>query len=156
LKLAAPHFSECYDVTEFSPSTLSRRALLGGGAAFLALAAAGCSTTAPAPSVAVGPPPVAPPPAQDISLDIDVLTMYQAIPEETFSVPAADLERLDPKYVRRVVDYITAEKPGTVIVDTDARYLYHVQPGDLATPIRCRHRPRWVRMVGPRSHRLQA
>lgn len=80
--------------------------------------------------------------------------MYRAMPEETFPVPAADLKRLDPKYVRQVVDYVTAEKHGTVIVDTDARYLYHVLPGGLATRYGV-GRPRWVRMVRPRPHRLQ-
>lgn len=120
-------------MTDFTPSALNRRGLLGGSAAFLALAAAGCSTTAPAPSQSVAAPPVAPPPALDAPFDVDVLSMYRAMPDETFPVPAADLTRLDPKYVRRVVDYVTAEKPGTVIVDTDARYLYHVQPGGLAT-----------------------
>ncbi|MGQ2905797.1 MAG: L,D-transpeptidase [Neoaquamicrobium sediminum] len=115
-------------MTDFPPSTLSRRAQLVGGAAFLALAAAGCSTTAPGPSLAVAPPP-----APEASFDVDVLSMYRAMPEEKFPVPAADLQSLDPKYVRRVVDYVTVEKPGTVIVDTDARYLYHVLPGGLAT-----------------------
>lgn len=81
---------------------MSRRGLLSGGAAFLALAAAGCSTTAPAPSLAAAPPPVAPPPPSEASFDTDVLSMYRAMPEETFPVPAADLKRLDPKYIRRV------------------------------------------------------
>jgi len=59
--------------------------------------------------------------------------MYRAMPEEAFPIPAADLSRLDPDYVRRVVAYPTDEKPGTVVVDTAARYLYHVMPGGLAT-----------------------
>jgi lipoprotein-anchoring transpeptidase ErfK/SrfK len=115
-------------MTESSFPVLNRRKLLGGGAAFLALATAGCSTTPPAPSSA----PVASP-ASKMSYSADVLSMYRAMPDDRFPIPAADLKRLDPKYVRKVVDYATVEKPGTVIVDTDARFLYHVLPDGLAT-----------------------
>lgn len=59
--------------------------------------------------------------------------MYREMPEEQFSIPAVNLTRLDPAYVRAVVDYPTAEAPGTVIVDTPNRYLYHVQDGGTAT-----------------------
>ena len=58
--------------------------------------------------------------------------MYRAIPEEEFPIPAVDLTRLDPRYYRQVVDYPTSEKPGTVVVDTGYRYLYHVQDGGTA------------------------
>src|SRR5262245_58595050 len=35
-------------------------------------------------------------------------------------------------YRRHVVDYQRKEAPGTIVVDTDARYLYLVQPGGKA------------------------
>jgi lipoprotein-anchoring transpeptidase ErfK/SrfK len=35
-------------------------------------------------------------------------------------------------YRRHVVDYSRKEAPGTILVDTDARYLYYVLPGDKA------------------------
>jgi lipoprotein-anchoring transpeptidase ErfK/SrfK len=35
-------------------------------------------------------------------------------------------------YRRHVVDYSRREAPGTILVDTDARYLYYVLPGDKA------------------------
>ena len=35
-------------------------------------------------------------------------------------------------YRRHVVDYPRKEAPGTILVDTDARYLYYVLPGDKA------------------------
>ena len=35
-------------------------------------------------------------------------------------------------YRRHVVDYSRREAPGTILVDTDARYLYYVMPGDKA------------------------
>lgn len=58
--------------------------------------------------------------------------MYQALPEEQFSVPAVDVSQMGPQWWREEVDYPTAEKPGTLVVDTAAKYLYHVKPGGRA------------------------
>jgi len=44
---------------------------------------------------------------------------------------AAD-EQLDPKWQKTVVFYRTTEPPGTIIVQSDQRYLYVVQPGGRA------------------------
>jgi lipoprotein-anchoring transpeptidase ErfK/SrfK len=44
----------------------------------------------------------------------------------------ADDERLDPKWQRTVVFYRTTEQPGTIIVASNERYLYVVQPGGRA------------------------
>src|ERR1700681_3183120 len=35
-------------------------------------------------------------------------------------------------YRRHIVDYTRKEMPGTILVDTDARYLYYVMPGGKA------------------------
>ena len=35
-------------------------------------------------------------------------------------------------YRRHIVDYMRREQPGTILVDTDARYLYYVLPGGKA------------------------
>jgi lipoprotein-anchoring transpeptidase ErfK/SrfK len=35
-------------------------------------------------------------------------------------------------YQRHIVDYTRKERPGTILVDTDARYLYYVMPGGKA------------------------
>jgi lipoprotein-anchoring transpeptidase ErfK/SrfK len=43
-----------------------------------------------------------------------------------------DDERLDPKWQKTVVFYRTTEQPGTIIVHTNERYLYVVQPGGRA------------------------
>lgn len=76
----------------------------------------GCmSTRAP---VAVTPP--APPPPPPVPM------MYQAIPCERFPIPAIDTARFDERLWRTEVDYPTAERPGTIVVDTAAKYLYHV------------------------------
>jgi lipoprotein-anchoring transpeptidase ErfK/SrfK len=53
-------------------------------------------------------------------------TSYGALPDEQFPIPAVDLKKLKPKYRRRLVDFPTAEIPGTIIVDTPNRYLYLV------------------------------
>ena len=44
----------------------------------------------------------------------------------------ADDEQLDPKWQKTVVFYRTAEAPGTIIVQTNERYLYVIQPGGRA------------------------
>jgi lipoprotein-anchoring transpeptidase ErfK/SrfK len=44
----------------------------------------------------------------------------------------ADDEQLDPKWQKTVVFYRTNEAPGTIIVQSDQRYLYVVQPGGRA------------------------
>jgi len=48
---------------------------------------------------------------------------YEASPQE---------EQLDPKYQKTVVFYRTTEAAGTIIVQTDERFLYVVQPGGRA------------------------
>ncbi|MGE0240871.1 MAG: L,D-transpeptidase [Parvibaculaceae bacterium] len=53
-------------------------------------------------------------------------TSYPALPDEQFPIPAVDLKKLKPKYRRRIVDFPTAEIPGTIIVDTPNRFLYLV------------------------------
>lgn len=54
--------------------------------------------------------------------------MYAAMPEEDFPIPEVNMAQLDQRLWRTEVDYFTDEKPGTLIVDTPARYLYHVLP----------------------------
>lgn len=54
--------------------------------------------------------------------------MYRAMPEERFPIPAVDLRRVDERFYRQLVDDPTGERPGTVVVDTEAYYLYLVQP----------------------------
>jgi lipoprotein-anchoring transpeptidase ErfK/SrfK len=49
---------------------------------------------------------------------------YGPLPDEPFPIPAVDVEKLEPKYFRRVVDDPTGELAGTVVVDTHDRVLY--------------------------------
>jgi lipoprotein-anchoring transpeptidase ErfK/SrfK len=47
-------------------------------------------------------------------------------------IATAEEEQLDPKWQKTVVFYRTTEAPGTIIVHTNERYLYVVQPGGRA------------------------
>jgi lipoprotein-anchoring transpeptidase ErfK/SrfK len=102
---------------------LTRRGFLAGASSLLALTAAGCATTSPRTTT----PTNVPPPIPD-----DVLLMYGPRPDEQFPIPAVDLRYLKPAFYRRRVDYPTTERPGSVIVDTATRYLYHVEEGGTA------------------------
>lgn len=53
-------------------------------------------------------------------------TMYSSIDTEPFPVPAIDLKRVRPQFLRRVVAYETERQPGTIVVDPAARYAYLV------------------------------
>lgn len=113
-------------MTHTLPSPARRNVLLGLSS-LLALGAAGC-TSIPAPQQpSVAPPQPAPPPIPE-----HAMMMYRAMPEEQFPLPAVDLTKLDPIYYRQIVEYQTYETPGTVIVDTSSRFLYHVQTGGTA------------------------
>lgn len=58
--------------------------------------------------------------------------MYREMTDRGFSVAAVDSSRMKADHVRQIVDYTTDEKPGTIVLDQTARYLYFVQPGDKA------------------------
>ena len=53
-------------------------------------------------------------------------------PDDPFPLPAADLRRIPPEFRRQTVTYTGNQRPGTVIVDTDARHLYHIMEGGWA------------------------
>lgn len=57
---------------------------------------------------------------------------YGAIPGERFPIPAIELSRVDPVYLRQEVFYQTRERPGTIVVDPDARFLFYVLGGSRA------------------------
>lgn len=52
---------------------------------------------------------------------------YAAITSEKFEVDAVDLSAIDSRFLRQVVDYRTAEPPGTIVVDPHNRFLYLVE-----------------------------
>ena len=57
--------------------------------------------------------------------------MYGALVDDDFKIAAVNLKRVDPRYVRQVVDTPDTihELPGTVIVDPAHRFLYLVLAG---------------------------
>lgn len=88
-------------------------------AALLTLAACASVPTVPAesPRPAVGP---------------EIVAMYGAVEDNGHHIPAVFPQFLVGNKARRIVDYWTDEKPGTIIVDPHARFLYQVQPGNNA------------------------
>ena len=72
------------------------------------------------------------PVVQEPMIDPYYQRMYGPVLGEPFPVPAMDLRRVDPKWWRQEVPYLTSERPGTLVVDTPARYLYLVLEGGRA------------------------
>lgn len=54
--------------------------------------------------------------------------LYGPMPNEKFPIPAVDLNKIDPVYLRKFGEYATNEAPGTVIVDTAKRVLFLTLP----------------------------
>ena len=67
-----------------------------------------------------------------LAVDPSFVTMYGAMPDEQFPIPAVDLSKVDSRYYRRLVDDPTGEMSGTLVVDTRSFYLYLVRPGGQA------------------------
>ncbi len=55
------------------------------------------------------------------------VAMYGPMPNERFPLPATDIRNVDPRFFRQQVDYHRNEKPGTIVVDTQNRFLFLVQ-----------------------------
>jgi lipoprotein-anchoring transpeptidase ErfK/SrfK len=58
--------------------------------------------------------------------------MYGPIDDDLYPVPGIELSRINPAYLRRVVEYPTNEAPGTIVVDPKSRYLYLVMRDGMA------------------------
>lgn len=50
--------------------------------------------------------------------------MYGPVMNEPYPIRAVDLTKIEPRYWRQIVDYPTTEMPGTLVVDTQNRFLY--------------------------------
>lgn len=113
-------------ITEIETFRLSRRGFLNAaalGAASIAVSA--CATTGPAP-VEPPPPVYVEPPLPDYA------TMYAAVSDGGFDLPAIPFEKIDPQYLRQIVPDPTGQQPGTIVVDTTGHHLYLVRPGGQA------------------------
>ena len=65
-------------------------------------------------------------------LDPALTNPYRSIATEPFPVPAIDLSRIRPELLRREVEDVTREAPGTIVVDPARHFLYLVLPGGKA------------------------
>ena len=64
--------------------------------------------------------------------DPALTSRYHALATEPFPVPAIDLSRIKPEFLRREVEDATHEAAGTIVVDPVHHFLYLVQPGGKA------------------------
>lgn len=97
------------------PGQMSRRAFLVGSASVAALGLAGCVST-----------------GTDMSM-AEAKRVYGPLPNERFPVPAVNLSKLNPKYMRRTVRYDSKEAVGTIIVDPRNYYVYRIEGDNMAT-----------------------
>lgn len=91
-------------------TSLSRRSFLLAAP----LLVAGCATSQRFPTKALGKPPVS-----QYYRD-----MYAAVETDQFPIPAPDLSKIDPQFYRQEVAYAGPESAGTIVVDTQQRFLY--------------------------------
>jgi lipoprotein-anchoring transpeptidase ErfK/SrfK len=91
-----------------------RRFLIGAAAGFGSLGLAGCASV------------------DHISL-AEAEKMYGAVPDKKFPIPAVDVNKLDPKFYRRIVAHDSKEAPGTIIVDPGNFYVYRLEGEGKAT-----------------------
>jgi lipoprotein-anchoring transpeptidase ErfK/SrfK len=106
----------------------TRRVLLAGLAAAAGSGLAGC--VAPGGPSARGPvgglAATTPAPSS-----VDYAAIY-AVKGDKFPIPAVEYAKLDRAFLRQEVDYSGREKPGTIVVDPKARFLYLVGDGGRA------------------------
>jgi lipoprotein-anchoring transpeptidase ErfK/SrfK len=106
---------------------LTRRALLSAGAVLAAGGLGGCVSSAPSTRVVAFREERPRETFGDAFLP-DYEAMYGPITtNERFPIARAPLDRINPEFLRRQVDYSTPEPVGTIVVDPRARYLYLVQ-----------------------------
>ena len=53
--------------------------------------------------------------------------MYGSQVDGAFTLPAIPYQKIDPQFLRQIVDDPTGEQPGTIVVDTNRRFLYLVR-----------------------------
>ena len=59
--------------------------------------------------------------------------IYAGGTENDHAYPPINLNAIDPKYLRRVVAAPAGETPGSIVVDPDNRFLYHIHDDGTAT-----------------------
>ena len=115
----------------------SRRTILGGMGAAALLGLAGCSRSVDMPGM-MGLDNIttgsirADRPVPPISVDSHITSpdvMYAGLTDGGFAVPAVPYQKVKSEFRRQIVVDPTGEAPGTIVVHTQERMLYLVQPG---------------------------
>ena len=65
--------------------------------------------------------------------DYDYRAIYAGGEDSGYPIPAIDLSKIDPQFYRREVSDPTGEAPGTIVVDPENHFLYHVHEDGNAT-----------------------
>jgi lipoprotein-anchoring transpeptidase ErfK/SrfK len=100
---------------------MTRRHLLSFAGAGLATAAlSGCATVGPYEQAQPGPEILPEPPVSAYA------SMYGPVFDGGFEVPAVPWQKIDPRFLRQVVQDPTGERAGTIVVDTSQHFLYLV------------------------------
>ena len=68
-----------------------------------------------------------PPTTADSSALLPFASIYAEMRDGDFVLPAIPYQKIDPQFLRQIVDDPTGEQPGTIVVDTKRRYLYLVR-----------------------------
>ncbi len=63
----------------------------------------------------------------------DYRAIYDGYTSEAFPVLPFDYGKVDPMFLRQIVRYGGEARPGSIVVDPKARFLYFVEPGHRAT-----------------------
>lgn len=102
--------------------------------AFLLLAATMLSACAGVPQELTGPPPKNERKRRARELAEEELDdwLIGFMPDEPYDVPLVDLSKLSHRHRRTEVDYDGPERPGTIVVDLDARHAFLVMKGGRA------------------------
>lgn len=58
--------------------------------------------------------------------------LYAAVDNEIYPIPAPDLTKIEPQFYRQEVEVGGSQAPGTIVVDTQERFLYFVLGGGRA------------------------
>lgn len=96
-------------------ASMTRRSFLVGSAVVVgALGLAGCATSGGMSAA-------------------EAERVYGALPKERFPVPAVDVSKINPKYLRRTVSYPSKEAVGTIIIDPRNYYVYRIEGDGNAT-----------------------
>lgn len=112
---------------------MSRRSFLLNAAAVNAALFVGACASTSKDTVALQPAIPQVPAVVPAGADPSYALMYGSVEGERFPVPAVDLAKVNPAFLRSEVAYATTEAPGSIVVDPAGHYLYFIEPAGMAT-----------------------